>query len=496
MNAFKHRLWTTVLIFGLLVLFLTSCQPREEPPIEPYIFPALVHPAISAPFEWLCFEDILEAPIIIEEFFFPIGCEVIDCCPGCPGPGPIDLSFMAGGNLLENIIIEFDPGDMDVDIDPIQLAPGASFELSEIPVAEPGEQPIIAHAKVILDKENIDSILKSPRPELESEIIGSIEFVGTQYDIFGGNIVNEIVYVIFYKWCFEPLLLSEDMIELRSNAGNDNTVVLIDGRNASGCFDDAIYRGEDLVSLSNVLSDGNCNSEISVFSDDDRATFIDSPSPPWTDAVGDTVIAELDNMHAIPVTVWLASTNVNTMTTYQNDAQTHINRAIQVYNDMNSGITFQVTWQQITNNADVNIVETTLQNVITSGLCTTGNITGDPNLFNNNQINIYYAAWTGANGFACGDDFIAMTAATPETLAHEFGHSLDVDHYYASNTNIMWWTGITGRNNFTVGQIFRMNMNSGSCLNTLNVRNGPTRDCPHITISNLCPDIILDTSNK
>ncbi len=90
-----------------------------------------------------------------------------------------------------------------------------------------------------------------------------------------------------------------------------------------------------------------------------------------------------------------------------------------------------------------------------------------------------------------------MTAATPETLAHEIGHTLDLDHYGSTaNDNVMWKAGTQGRNIYTIGQVFRMNLNTNSGLNALNVRSGPTRNCAHGDVNDTCPDITLDATPK
>jgi hypothetical protein len=401
---------------------------------------------------------------------------------------------------VESVVIEFEPGDQDFDTQAVEVAPGEPLELEKLPVAGTGERPIEAQARFVLDQELIDTIVDSPASESDGEPVGSVEIVMEQSLSDSDFIVNEMVFVVFFRRCISKLadIVVEDSIDLRSNDGDDDAVVLFDGRRSSGCVDDEIHRGSDVVQLANVLSDGNCNAEFTVFSDNDRATLVDSATPPWKDTTPDLVVTELDDMHAMPITVWLVDTNNAVLTNFQTAAQNHINTAVQVFNDTNSGITFQVNTVQVANNADVATVQNTLQTVIDTLQCNTGNITGNANLFNGGQINVYYAAaqWNGINGFACGDDFIAMTPATPETLAHEIGHSLSLEHYAAANTNIMWRFGIAGRNNFTIGQVFRMNLNSTSSMNTLNVRSGATRNCPDNTTNATCPAITLDTANK
>src|SRR5262245_26621358 len=52
-----------------------------------------------------CLQDLprtlLLAPI-------PVGCESIDCCPGCPARAPIDWRIRLGGDAVETMVLEFD----------------------------------------------------------------------------------------------------------------------------------------------------------------------------------------------------------------------------------------------------------------------------------------------------------------------------------------------------------------------------------------------------
>jgi hypothetical protein len=60
----------------------------------------------------------------------------------------------------------------------------------------------------------------------------------------------------------------------------------------------------------------------------------------------------------------------------------------------------------------------------------------------------------------------------------------------------MWWTGVQNRDNLTIGQAFRANLNPASGLNALNIRSGVTRQCAHDAINSDCPDIRLDVTPK
>ena len=60
-------------IAGLVVLLVLLAAPAEAAHWERF-------------FAKICLEDLLEIPQEIPEIPVPVGCEVVDCCPGCPGP--------------------------------------------------------------------------------------------------------------------------------------------------------------------------------------------------------------------------------------------------------------------------------------------------------------------------------------------------------------------------------------------------------------------------
>ncbi len=65
--------------------------------------------------ERLCIDDLIDRPWIDFDIpDVPVGCEQIDCCPGCPGP-PFDLEWeiTVQGDGLAGMILEFDSSDPD-----------------------------------------------------------------------------------------------------------------------------------------------------------------------------------------------------------------------------------------------------------------------------------------------------------------------------------------------------------------------------------------------
>jgi hypothetical protein len=277
-------------------------------------------------------------------------------------------------------------------------------------------------------------------------------------------------------------------------------VVVFDARRGGICENDTLLRFGSDQSVASVESSGGCNEELVVFSDDDAVVFL---QPNWNDFLGDDVQVDLSqDLYEVPLTIWIVSADAATQATFEVRAALDLARARQLYNTMNTGIGFDhdpaTDRSIISNPTHVNAIEDTINTVISTNSCSTNQIRSDANIHNADQLNVYYVNVTGLNGFACNDGEVIFMSPTAnnETLSHEIGHALDMAHYAASNGNIMWSVGIAGRDNFTIGQAFRMNLNPSSALNLFGPRSGFTRTCAHGTISSNCPDITLDAVPK
>jgi hypothetical protein len=296
-----------------------------------------------------------------------------------------------------------------------------------------------------------------------------------------------------------PPEVGDDTIELLSNDGNDDAIIILDGSRGAGCLDDEIHRTQKILNTQNLVAKSGCVSELAVLSDDDGLTLHSPLQPPWTNSANESRQITLSDMLVVPVTIWLVDPSPTVRANFQQDAQTHRSRLLQLYNTNNTGISFQFTENIIDDGIQADTIRDTIQQIVDTEQCNTAAVEGDPALFKTDEINVYYATFSGVNGIACKPDFIGMTAATPETLAHEIGHVLDLRHYgvdASDNDNVMWWTGVQNRDNLTIGQAFRANFNPGSGMNALNVRTGGTRLCDHDTANSECPDIRLDVTPK
>lgn len=279
-----------------------------------------------------------------------------------------------------------------------------------------------------------------------------------------------------------------DWVNVSINPTNDNAVVLLDSKRATGCADDEIFRGRKLIDVGDVLWAGNCNSEVSVFTTGAQMQFLPSLSL-FTNNLRDYVnVILFPQLVNVPVTFWvLSGPFAATSTQVRSDAA----RATTLYGSMRCGTTTGTT---AINNATASplAASTTLDCPNAAALRATVGFTPG-------QINAYYinnptGGWRGAT---CDPNTLLINApiADNESLAHELGHSFSLGHTNAitgiSTTNLMV-TGGVGRNSLTIGQCFRCNVNLNSSVNTNNNRGGPRRNCPDSTTSSTCPALALD----
>jgi hypothetical protein len=300
-----------------------------------------------------------------------------------------------------------------------------------------------------------------------------------------------------------PSTATTDTLTLTGNDGGDDAVILFDGRRGGACENDAVLRAASALDMASVEADAGCNAELTVFSDDDATVFVNTVSPAWTNGFGDDVTVDLSEpLYEVPLTIWIVTADAGIQANYEARAAADLARARQLYNSLNTGIGFDYDpgsdLEVISDPTQVATIVGAVNDVVSSGLCSTGPITGDSSIHRSGRLNVYYATVTGLNGFECdnGEVIVMFTTANNETLSHEIGHAFDMRHYTAGSDNIMWGVGIAGRNNFTIGQAFRMNLNPGSALNVFGPRSGPTRNCADTDITNTCPDITLDAVPK
>ena len=268
-------------------------------------------------------------------------------------------------------------------------------------------------------------------------------------------------------------------------------MILADYGRSTGCRDDVIHRTTGTRGVGNVLTNGTCNSEVSVFSDDNAMSFQTGVTT-WTNSVPDTHTVGLQPMLTAPVTVWIALAGA--LPRAQND----LANANLLYNANNVGVRFNATFNDVSGNNNA-------VNTIGTGCANAGGLAGTA-FHTANTINLYYVngAFTGVN---CGANrnvnYIGTTAnlgSAPHEIGHAYalrpsgsgGHTNGLAGF--GNNNILWGGGPATRDHFSVGQAFRINVSDISMLNLNGTRTGGTRTCAPDTVSNFCPALALDST--
>lgn len=436
-------------------------------------------------FTRLCLEP-LEIPPDFWRDDIPVGCEVVDCCPGCPGPPLIDWRILVARGT-RNVTLRFEGiderqlaaltvrGNAKVGQGFITLGPGETI-IKGLPRGERGK---VAVGRIAIEPPAKGAIGDDAKdaPDGGVEVVQSI----------GGFTVNRYSSTFHFRPCGTATL--QDRIRTNGNTTSDSTIVLADYRQAA-CENDRIHRSTTSVGIGNAVANGGCNSDVAVFSDDNAMSF-QTDVTTWTAVAGDTHDVNLQPILTAPVTVWLARAGAAAA------AANDLANANLLYNTNNVGVQFAATVNDVSGNAAA-------VNTIGTGCDNAAAVQGSA-FFTAGRLNVYYvdSAFTGVN---CGLNFninYIGTTSNIGSLPHEFGHAYGMrptngGHVNAiagfGNNNIMWGGGPATRNWFTVGQAFRLNVHTPSMLNANGTRTGPTRNCLPLTTSNICPALALDAA--
>ena len=307
--------------------------------------------------------------------------------------------------------------------------------------------------------------------------------------------IDESVPVIVYAQ-------GNDQIALQNNISNDNAVVLLDGKQPSGCVNDGVYRGSAGADVDNVLPSNDCSSEVVVMSDDNALEIV-SPVSLWTEAAGDQLTVDLNKPLLLPLRIWSVHGDHQLV---QQEAEADLVWANVAFGDSHAGIIFPAEFTDKSGDAD----PTKSYAYCNLHMDIIQDIGYEPG-----KLNVYYVdrvlqtsptsvgAWCGTVGV--GGIILIENMAPISTLAHELGHALSLKHVDAvdldadGNPDFEMWTNVmsTGSDpaitpTFTEGQAFRVNVNEPSFLNAIGVRSGVTRDCAESDYNRMCSAITLD----
>jgi len=416
-----------------------------------------------------------------------VGCEVIDCCPGCPGPGFLDWRILVQGPDLGPLQLRFENlpeaarerlqirGDARWQSRDTLLVSGKEVLLSGFPVQK-GVRPPAVFADLAFDQDRIAAArgLNADSADEDRGEIGSVQVSIEQ--LLDRTVVNEAILEYRVRRCTPPVLEFPDQIRLVNNTDNDDAVVFIDGRRSGACIDDFPRRGVSLILTKNLQSPLACANELAVFSDDNAVAFLDGTNgnaPGWTDAANEVTTVSLRPLLNVPVTVWLVAANTGPR------AVADVANANLLYNSNHLGLAFQANIQNVSNNPNAAQVATSGTNA-----CSTAwiNALTSSAFFTPGQLNVYYVAgsFTGFNCIAARNIIMVGTTANNQTLAHEFGHAFSLPHTNGvagfPGNNVMIGGG-SGRTHFSEGQAYRVNRHVGSVLFANGITNVVPRNC-------------------
>jgi len=441
----------------------------------------------------------------------PVGCDLIDCCPNCPGPlADIDWKINLLRNKADSVVINFTGLTEEAKKGLKNSGNGkwlstTRFQLNDdesLIKGFKGSDNIVAHLEYKIHEGAKEDLMKvSPEDVLNQGIkTGSIDVQIRQYQD-----VHLVAYhrpLIIYGPCGINTNLTfdnNDYINLHNKIGEDKAVVMLDSMSVESCINDRVYQQTgtgNTLTLPNIQPNvDECKSEVAIFSEDNAMYFDDSLN--WAMSNNERYDAHLTETLELPVTLWIYDSSL------LNTALADIEYANSNLNANKAGIKMVVIIQDVTGNQDA---LDAVNHVIEETPCYNQPALRRSDYFIKNRLNIYYVYEALPSvGYNCGqypNITVIGTLAKTDTLAHEMGHAFSLDHVddedYDKNRIVdlspanMMWPGSITRSNFTISQVFRMNINIQSIINTNGIRTGITRECIDKDISKQCPWIAVD----
>lgn len=320
---------------------------------------------------------------------------------------------------------------------------------------------------------------------------------------------------------FRSSVPAEDGIAFANLKGE--AIVVLDGKRGSKCWRDKILRTSGSLSLGGTIKKTSaCPSEVDVFSID-AGVMLDK-NPVWSHDANSPLTVSLPVVRAIGLNVVIVPGN---MSDAQSWAQTAISEANTLLADNRVGISVTTTAFKTATAAQAG--------TIGNGCEGAGNLMTSPpsdGLYDPNLINVYFVQWIDMLGYGqwLGYDcyeatkagirapnilFVSLLYGAPTTLSHELGHALGLRWLNAHSnpgaqdgredfpvTNLMYSyvdrETAAAQNRFSLGQAYRMNIDTASWLNRGSQQSISNRikNCqPDPTTQTPCPRLALDLSS-
>lgn len=287
---------------------------------------------------------------------------------------------------------------------------------------------------------------------------------------------------------------------------------------------------EELGALARRVETGfgifrRCHSEVVVYGKSNALAVVHPVTPPWTDPVGDKVPVSLLNPLQMPVTVWILLADDKNKS-IETKLVAQLESATSIYTNAMCGITFDnaLTIHSVNTDLPTGHEQEYLRfdpslgpSIMTEGCINPGS--GKPCFYTPNSLNVYLVEYIDGNlGFTSysptfgtcartdiptcdffGDMIFLVESRQDDTIAHEFGHTLELDGINgilnSSSENLMF-EGKRSANSITKGQCYRVNVDHFSYANTGNIRPAGSSthgNCPRDGgPSNVCPELLFN----
>ena len=473
----------------------------------------------------------------------PVGCELIDCCPGCPAAGSLDWRISTDTKILDGAQLRFEgpaseskrlkiSGNAKVDADRIVFGRG-STTIRGVPVGTTGKISVGLLSPIV----SKDAARRLSRGSDSASVIDEI----TVEQLIGSIPVNTFRWRLFLSQCMVPkpvpkaVRKGQDKLRVQGIPSGESVTVMMDARTGTNtCTNDRVWNTAGETAFPNLRASGTCNSEVAVFGPH-TAMLLQSPVTTWTDTVGDIhTTPPLRVPINVEVHVWIANSDLKC------DAGSapaeYLANAGALYTDNKVGVVFQPFCQDVTSDSNaMAAIASGIGTPAANGAVACDNLAAvqGSGKYTSNQLNVYYVKkdFPGRN---CairttpddttkpGDGNITYIGSGPvnppnlATLAHELGHAFGLrpadggttwqggGHVNPNgvalpgfdNSNIMWGGGPPTRSRFSLGQVFRMNTHYDQWGGSMLVKNSPTtlpqRQCDPLWASPTCPALRVE----